>query len=194
MPENGPAHNLSGTASDQPRNVALLHSISLPAGHRLVMADLKEMAQTMGLGNPQTRHATGNLVFSSPADPGVLEQQLEAAYQHRFGRQVDILVRRASDWQRLAAQNPFGTVAETEPSRVIVRVMRQPMLPDALQNLTERARDGEQLALVDGDLWIAFAGPPGLSRLASRLSRRHLGIGTMRNWNTVRALNAMIAD
>ncbi|RUU52055.1 DUF1697 domain-containing protein, partial [Mesorhizobium sp. M2C.T.Ca.TU.009.01.2.1] len=45
--------------------VALLYSIILSEGRRVVMADLKAMAEEQGLKNVRTLVATGNLVFEA---------------------------------------------------------------------------------------------------------------------------------
>lgn len=46
-------------------------------------------------------------------------------------------------------------------------------------------------SVVEGDLWVDFSGRPGESKLLSALTTRRLGIGTLRNWNTVRSLAEM---
>ncbi|TIO91164.1 MAG: DUF1697 domain-containing protein, partial [Mesorhizobium sp.] len=43
--------------------VALLYSIILGEGRRVVMSELKAMAEAIGLKNVRTLVATGNLVF-----------------------------------------------------------------------------------------------------------------------------------
>src|SRR5213076_2285313 len=88
--------------------VALLYSIILGEGRRVVMSDLKAMAEGLGLKNVRTLVATGNLVFEAEG-PAVadLEEALEAGFQRAFGRHVDIMVRRADDWLKLASSNPF---------------------------------------------------------------------------------------
>ncbi|TIX49920.1 MAG: DUF1697 domain-containing protein, partial [Mesorhizobium sp.] len=74
--------------------VALLYSIILGEGRRLVMSDLKAMAESLGLKNVRTLVATGNLVFDARAAKiADLEQRLEAAFEKTFGRHVDIIVR-----------------------------------------------------------------------------------------------------
>ncbi|RWL89300.1 MAG: DUF1697 domain-containing protein, partial [Mesorhizobium sp.] len=58
--------------------VALLYSIILGEGRRVVMADLKSMAEELGLKNVRTLVATGNLVFEArTGEISKLEQRLE---------------------------------------------------------------------------------------------------------------------
>ena len=71
--------------------------------------------------------------------------------------------------------------------------MREPLGPDVLPKLETIATPSMRLALRDGDLWIDFAGEPSEAKLLSHLTTRKLGIGTLRNANTVKALAAMLA-
>jgi len=173
-----------------PSYVALLHSIVLGPGKRLVMADLKAMATELGFSNPRTWVATGNLVFDGDGAPiEEIESRLEAAFRARFGKHVDIILRTAPAWRRLSDQNPFPNTAG---AHVGIRVMRKPLGPDVLSRLGQIAAPGMSLALADGDLWIDFAGEPSEAKLLSHLTTPKLGIGTLRNANTVRALAAML--
>lgn len=69
--------------------VALLHSIVLGPGRRVVMADLRDLAERAGYRNCRTLASTGNMVFEADeSGPGDIEQMLETAFQHRFGKHV----------------------------------------------------------------------------------------------------------
>jgi uncharacterized protein (DUF1697 family) len=170
--------------------VALLHSIVLGPGRRLVMADLRAMASELGFAAPRTWVATGNLIFEGEDAPlAEVESRLEAGFRARFGKPVDIILRTAPAWRQLAAQNPFQ---DGKAADIGIRVMRKPLGPDVLPRLEAIAAPGMRLALVDGDLWIDFAGEPSEARLLSHLTTKKLGIGTLRNANTVKALAAML--
>lgn len=170
--------------------VALLHSIVLGPGRRVVMADLKAMATELGFADPRTWVATGNLVFEGDDAPlAAIESRLEAAFHARFGKHVDIIMRTAQDWRRLAAQNPFPNGKGAD---IGIRVMRKPLGPDALAMLGRIATPDIALALADGDLWIDFGGKPSEAKLLSHLTTKKLGIGTLRNANTANALAAML--
>lgn len=170
--------------------VALLHSIVLGPGRRLVMADLKAMAAELGFGDPRTWVATGNLIFEAEDAPlAAIESQLEAGFRARFGKHVDIILRKAEAWKRLAARNPFPNGKGPD---IGIRVMRRPLGPAELSMLRGIAAPGIALALSDGDLWIDFGGKPSETKLLSHLTTKKLGIGTLRNANTVNALAAML--
>jgi uncharacterized protein (DUF1697 family) len=173
-------------------HIALLHSVTVADGRRLVMSEWRAMMAAIGLDNPRTWVATGNALFESQkATTAQLEKRLEAAFAQSFGRQVDTIVKTAAHWTRLVAANPFPD--ERDGTRLAVRVMREPLDPVALEALLPYATQGERLAITHGDLWIHFEQDPTRSRLVSALTTKRLGVGTIRNWNTVRHLGEMIA-
>jgi uncharacterized protein (DUF1697 family) len=171
--------------------VALLHSIVLGPDRRVVMEDLRGMAQGLGYRNPRTLVSTGNLVFETDEmRPHELEERLEEAFEESFGKHVDIIVRSDCTWMALASTNPFP---DGDGSEVIVRVSRLPIDPGKVETLRPLMTDGQRMRLVGCDLWIDFHGKPSESRLLSALTTKKLGVGTLRNWNTVRGLFDMVA-
>ena len=175
--------------------VALLYSIILGEGRRVVMADLKVMAEELGLKNVRTLVATGNLVFEArAAKVADLERRLEVAFEKSFGRHVDIIVRGAGDWLKLAAGNPFPSESAQAADQVAVRVMREPAPEDAVEALHVHAVGDEKVLWVDGDIWLVFSRERPNSRLLAAANHKRFGVGTSRNWNTVRKLTEMVGS
>lgn len=172
--------------------IALLFSIGISGGRRLIMADWRAMMEEMGLRNPRTLIATGNAIFeSNGTSVRRLETQLEDAHERRFGRRVDNIVRAATHFRRLADRNPFLKESKQNGSQVMVRVMRKPLERDFEIKLRPYLTRGERVKIVDGDLWVHFQQASNESRLMPVLGSKRLGIGTVRNWNTVAALVEM---
>ncbi|MDG4881503.1 DUF1697 domain-containing protein [Mesorhizobium sp. WSM4884] len=175
--------------------VALLYSIILGGGRRVVMSDLKAMAESLGLKNVRTLVATGNLVFEARTTKiSVLEQRLESAFEETFGRRVDIIVRGAEAWLKLAAGNPFPDESADAGDQVAVRVMRKSAPADAVEALQAYAAKDEKVLLVDGDIWVVFSRERPSSRLLAASNHKRMGVGTSRNWNTVRGLAEMVGS
>lgn len=174
--------------------VALLHSIILSEGRRVVMSDLRRMAVEVGFKNPRTLVATGNLLIDSIEQIAIseVEKRLEAGILQSFGKQIDVIVRTEANWKRLIESNPFYEESQSNGSLVIVRVMREPLPNDSAANLDPWRTDPERIKVVNGDLWISFFDRPSQSRLLSQLTAKKMGAGTLRNWNTVRGLANLI--
>lgn len=178
-----------------PAWVALLYSIILTPNRRVVMADLREMAEAIGLKRPRTLLATGNLIFDADGTATELEVRLEAAFAARFGRHVDIIVRPGAGWADFLAGNPFPEASAREPDRVAVRVMRRPLASDVLHLLEPYRSEREQLAVVAGDLWAHFPHGQGPSRLSGAITpARAGGPGTFRNCNTVTKIGKLLGQ
>lgn len=175
--------------------VALLHSIVLNDGRRVAMDPLREMAAALGLANPRTLLATGNLIFDAArTDPHRLEARLEEAFTADFGKPVDIIVLSGEVWRDLVRGNPFPQESARQGSQVAVRVMRAPLSAEAHALLLSRATENESVKVVGGHPWIYFSGRISGTALASAMTPRHIGIGTSRNWNTVRKIDAALAE
>jgi uncharacterized protein (DUF1697 family) len=149
--------------------VALLYSIVLPGNARLKMAALRDVVARAGFADARTVGASGNLLFEAKGRRTVaaIETALEAGFVATFGKKVPIIVRPAAALRAMPAQNPFGSAHH--PQRVSVRVMRTPYPAAFLDELAPYV-DDEDVALVDGDLWIGFRRQPSQTRLLSAFS------------------------
>jgi uncharacterized protein (DUF1697 family) len=174
--------------------VALLYSIIISPQRRVLGRELRDIAGRCGFHNPRTLFATGNLIFESdPLDVSAAEDRLEAGFLDYYGKPVDIIVRASDAWRQLMAANPFPGESYADPSKVIARIMRRPVSEEDATVLAAYATQGEQFRIIDGDLWVSFRDPPNQSKLLPVLTPKRLGgAGTIRNWNTIRGLGALL--
>lgn len=165
-------------------------------GVRAPVAELRAMAAGMGLRNPRTLAASGNLVVESAKATDVLEADIEAAMETTFGLKVAAMVRTPDQWAKLIAANPFPEQAKDQPARVVAMVMKDGIKAGALEACRALAADGERVEaaqLKDGGdvLYFWFPVGQGESGIFKKATPRMLGMGTGRNWNTVLKLAAM---
>ena len=72
-------------------------------GVRAPVAEQRVMAAAMGLKNPRTLAASGNLVVESDKATDALEHDVEAAMEKTFGLKVAAMVRTPDQWAKLVA-------------------------------------------------------------------------------------------
>ncbi len=161
-------------------------------GVRAPVAELRAMAADLGLANPRTLAASGNLVVESAVAVAPLEDDIEAAMARRFSLEVAAMVRTPEQWAQLIAANPFPQEAEAHPAQVVAMVMKAGLAPGALAAAQALARDGERVEAVGGDLFFWFPHGQGGSDVFKKATPRLLGMGTGRNWNTVLKLADMV--
>lgn len=160
-------------------------------GVRAPVAELRAMAEAMGLKNPRTLLASGNLVVESTKATDALEADIEAAMETTFGLKVAAMVRTPEQWAKLIAANPFPEVAMAQPAKLIAMVMKNGIKAGAVEACRELAADGERVEAVDDVLYFWFPVGQGESGIFKKATPRTLGMGTGRNWNTVLKLASM---
>jgi uncharacterized protein (DUF1697 family) len=176
--------------------VGLLYSIVIDAKRRVVMSDLRSIAEGLGHRNVRTLVSSGNLVFESDQTSiSGIETDLEHAFAAFHGKHVDIIVKTAADWLKLVRSNPFRAEGDAAPDQVGVRVMRDPADENLLGFSKPYQTAGERVAIVDGHVWVHYRSQASLSKLAGQMTPKRMGgVGTARNWNTVRRLGEMVAE
>ena len=161
-------------------------------GVRAPVGEQRAMAEEMGLKNPRTLQASGNLVVESGKAAATLEHDIEAAMERRFDLKVAAMVRTPEQWAKLIAANPFLKEAKAHPTKVVAMVMKDGIKPGALEAVQALCRDGERVEAVDGVLYFWFPNGQGQSEIFKKATPRMLGMGTGRNWNTVLKLGEMV--
>ncbi len=161
-------------------------------GVRAPVGEQRAMAEAMGLKNPRTLLASGNLVVESDRDPGALEKAIEAETEKRFGRRIETIVRTPDQWAAIMKANPFPDQAEVSPSRLLVMVMKDGVKPGAVEAAMAFARGEEEAREAGGELWFWHPDGIGQSKMSEKAQPRLVGSGTARNWNTVTKLAAMV--
>lgn len=161
-------------------------------GVRAPVAELRAMAADMGLKNPRTLAASGNLVVGSGKAADALERDIETAMERTFDLKVAAMVRTPEQWAKLIAANPFPNEARDHPAKVVAMVMKDGIKAGALEAVQALCRDGERVEARGGDLFFWFPNGQGDTEIFKKATPRLLGMGTGRNWNTVLKLADMV--
>ena len=158
--------------------VALLRAVNV-GGRQLAMADLKAIAEDLGLESPRTYIASGNLLFASSKSESAVRKQLEQALAEKMPSDVPVRVRTASEMAAAVKTNPFAD----EPGNRVVAIFLDGAPPaDALEKATNIA--DELMALGKREIYVHY--PSGQRR--SKLRIPAAAKGTARNMNTVAKL------
>ena len=168
--------------------IALLRGINVGGRRKLPMADLRALADQMGLGSARTYVASGNLLFASEEAPALLEAKLEQAVEGRFGFPVDVLVRTGEEWATVAEGNPFPKESASAPNLVMMVLGKQSPDDAAVAAMRARASANEKVERVGDVVWKWFGDGAGRSRIGTGPPK---GVWTSRNWRTVQALREM---
>ena len=160
--------------------VALLRGVNLVGRSSLKMADLKAIADELGLRSARTYIASGNLVFASDQPEEKLREMLEARMRKHMGKDVRVMLRTAREMAAVAAANPF---ADRPGNNVQAFFLNEPPPADLVD--TVRNCDDERVAAGVREVYVAY-GEKGIGRSRVRIPAAEAG--TARNMNTVARL------
>lgn len=171
--------------------VALLRGINV-GGHRKVpMADLRALAEEIGLVDVQTYVASGNLVFTSGQGGPALQKKIEKAIEGRFGFDVDVIVRSAKEWAIYRDGNPMRKESATHPNRVMITIGKRAATDTDIEALRKKAGPNERVERAGDAIWIWFGKGAGRSKMGTGPTIKE--VWTTRNWRTVEALAEMLS-
>ena len=158
--------------------VALLRAVNV-GGRKLVMTDLKAIAEELGFEKARTFIASGNLLFASSKSEAEVSRLLEERLKKHMGAEVPVMVRTASEMAAIAKANRFR---REPPSKVAVIFFEEPPPKDSIEQA--RGIADEELALGRREIYVHYPGGMGRSKL--RLPA--MAAGTARNMNSVARL------
>jgi len=173
--------------------VAFLRAVNVGGTARIAMADLKALAEDIGLGDAKTLLQSGNLVFEAGGrSAAALEKLLERGVAERLGVETEIMVRTARQLHAAVARNPFPKEARSDPSRLHVHFLKAPASAAAAASLSRAIKGREVVKGVGREVFLYYPDGAGASKLTNAVIERHLGArGTSRNWNTLTKLAEM---
>jgi uncharacterized protein (DUF1697 family) len=161
--------------------VALLRGVNLIGKSTLRMADLKAIADDLGLENATTYIASGNLIFTSDRPEEKLQLMLEKDLQKHMGKDIRVVLRTAGEMEKVVNANPF---TDQPGNRVQAFFLNEPPPKDLVSTVRNQA-DDERIATGPREVFVAY-GERGIGK--SRLRIPAAEAGTARNMNTVAKL------
>ena len=161
--------------------VALLRGVNLLGVSTLKMADLKAIAETLGLQSVRTHIASGNLLFASDRPEEELRVMLERRLNAHMGRDVRVMLRTAAELESVVRANPFP---DAPSNQVQAFFMNDPPPADLIATVRNKAND-ERVAAGAREVFVAY-GEKGIGRSRMRIPAAEAG--TARNMNTVARL------
>ena len=165
------------------RSVALLRGINVGTSKRIAMPALRSVFEALGATEVSTYLQSGNVVFAG----SLTASSIESAVVAEFGVAPRVLVLTASEFRRVAAENPLLEVG-ADPSRLFVYFV------DAVPASTEAPEGIEPEVVIVGKHAVYQWSPDGIgkTKVPPRFTKSLGPTATARNQRTVEALLGML--
>ena len=173
---------------------ALLRAVNVGGTGSLKMADLKAVCENLGFGAVQTLLQSGNVVFTATGTGKAVAKNLADAIEKGHGFRPAVAVRTATEVADAMKRNPFKAEAKADPRFVVVGFLTGPPAAGAAARIAAvKGAAGERLSLSGRELFAHYPEGQGRSKVTNAVLERALGVPvTVRNWNTVTKLSAML--
>ncbi|MDX2003482.1 MAG: DUF1697 domain-containing protein [Chitinophagales bacterium] len=174
--------------------IAILRGINV-SGHRPVnMKALKALLESEGFTDVTTYIQSGNLVFRhATTAEDMLVAHLEGIIQHKFGFEVPVIVRTATDWKRAAYHNPFLKEKGIDTDKLHITFLAAEPSPENLGKTNTYNYEPDRFIVHGREVYIYAPGGYGNTKLNNTFFESKLKVSaTTRNLKTVNKLLELI--
>jgi uncharacterized protein (DUF1697 family) len=172
------------------RHVALLRAINVGGNNMIAMKDLVALFTDLGCRDVRTYIQSGNVVFAAGATVlAKLERTVPNALRERFGLEVPVVLRSASELDAALRLNPFP---RADPKELYVGFLRDRPGARLVAALDPRRSPGDEFVVNGRDVHLRFGSGAAKTKLTVGWFDAQLEtVTTMRNLRTVRTLLEM---
>ncbi len=180
------------------RYAALLRGVNVGGRTAVPMAVLKAELERLGLTEVKTHLNSGNAVFTSDLPEAALEGMIERALEVRFGFPIPALVRSGAELREAIEKLPFpaeeiarAQAAAGDAASLYAVFLSMPPGADAVERFGALKKPGEAFVVAGRMFYLLLDHSIRECRMFSALGSLD-GRATVRNWNTVMKLSALI--
>ena len=169
--------------------IALHRGINVSGHKKILMADLRLLLEKLGLQNLQTYIQSGNVVFSSSEKQQDLETTIHEAILKKYGWEVPILVKTASEINSILDDCPFPQEKKEKSYFVLLQSV------PSFSTISETKKinyPNEEFVITNSCVYLFSELGAAKAKLSTNLFERKLKVkATARNYNTMVKLLSM---
>jgi uncharacterized protein (DUF1697 family) len=176
--------------------ISMLRGVNVGGNHKMKMAELKILYESLGFTDVQTYIQSGNVVFNSKeSGDEKLSKKIATAIEKRFGFCPEVIVRTAEEMREIVKRNPFAKRSDVESNKLLVFFLARDPGQSAREAIS-KIEAKEELKPIGSEIYIYFPDGQGQSKLRFALVEKACSkiAWTGRNWNTVLKLTAIAGD
>ena len=164
--------------------IALLRGVNVGGKNKILMAELRELFEVIGLLNVKTYIQSGNIVFTSKEKScSQLEIQIKDAIQSRFNLDVPVLVKTKSDLQQVFNDCPFS---EDKKQKSYFSMLYQVPNENLINEASKIKYENEEIVLASNCVYFYSSIGYGKTKYNNNFFERKLKVtATARNYKTM---------
>jgi len=176
------------------KHVSLLRGINVGGKHKILMADLKALFESLGFENVATYIQSGNVVFHAEhLWTAVLSKMIEDKIRSHFNYNVPVITFTKNEFNKIVENNPFFEVHKEELKFLAACLLFDNPYLEEIGKLEEKKRDLEDFFVSGKEIYLYY--PNGFARTKvtnGAIEKILMTNATTRNWRTMMKLNEML--
>ncbi|WP_424002926.1 DUF1697 domain-containing protein [Maribacter sp. IgM3_T14_3] len=170
--------------------IAFLRGINVSGKHKIPMAELRELCDSISLKEVKTYIQSGNIVFKSELqNTSELESLISKAILKSFGFEVPVIVKTTSQLRDILNDNPFESEDEIIRKQVYFVLLNDLPKISELTKFKVESYENEEFSISDSCIYLKCKVGYGKAKLNNNLIERKLKVlATTRNYRTMHKL------
>ena len=179
-----------------PLHISFLRGINVGGHNKIRMPDLRQLYESLGLGDVRTILQSGNVVFRTDENNlRDVRRRIEAGILDAFGFEVSAILRSAKEFRNLNARQPFDDGQLSQGGKIAIVFLDGEPSEDALSDLRDSNPGRETIQAHGNELYIFYADGMAGSKLNNkRIESTLKTTASARNWNTCQRLLKLLNE
>jgi uncharacterized protein (DUF1697 family) len=167
--------------------ISILRGINVSGQKKILMADLKEVYESLGFTNVVTYIQSGNVLFNSDNkySENELKVQIKKAIEEKYDFQVPIIVFSIEFLKNIVSNNPFLKEREIDIEKLHVTYLVEIPSKEKLELIKNVDFSPDRFSIIDSAVYVYCPGGYGKTKLSNTFFETKLKVkATTRNWKT----------
>lgn len=171
--------------------ISILRGINVGGKRKILMADLKELYQSLGFENIITYIQSGNVIFESKKKNGqtIFTKKIKEAISEKYGFDVPVIIRSVEEIKNIFETNPFLKKENVQVENLCVTFLSEIPSDENLEKINSYDYSPDLFQIIEDNVFIFIEGKYHQSKLTNNFFEKKLKVSaTTRNWKTVNKL------
>lgn len=171
--------------------ISILRGINVSGQKKILMADLKDLYESLKLKDIITYIQSGNVIFKSNEKLSdiALAKKIETAIFKKYDFDVPVIIRSKDEIHKIISTNPFLKERNIEAKRLYVTFLSETPAKENVESVKRFDFSPDRFFITGKEVYLCVSNGYGETKLSNNFFEKKLKVNaTTRNWNTVQKL------
>lgn len=173
--------------------IALLRGINVGGHNKIKMADLRGALEGLGLSRVQTYIQSGNIVFETEMAEEPLSNLIQQGIETHFGLTISVILRTAEEFKQIIRDCPYDKDLLAEGQSIHCCLLNAAPSQKEIDLLAQTESGKDEYQIIGREIYLYFHQSMLDSKLSNQFQKFRIPV-TMRNWNTMNKIAAMVTE